>query len=148
VTAVVALAAAPLLALPATPAQAASTCTSAHAWVRPSSTASATAQFPEAGGSRNCVLGTWMASQQSQAVYVLQYSLWRCGGYLPLSGVDGYFGKQTKDALIKAQTAVKATPDGIYGAESAAKLKMAGREISEWGDTYRCHSGSQYTVRG
>jgi peptidoglycan hydrolase-like protein with peptidoglycan-binding domain len=124
-----------------------SSCTGAHEWVRPSSTAEAVARFPEAGGSRTCLMGTWLVGQDNAGVLALQYSLWRCGGYLPLSGVDGRFGDQTKKALIQAQREVGAAADGIYGPESASKLLFAGREVSEWGDGYRCLPGSRYTVR-
>lgn len=68
---------------------------------------------------RTCILR--VARNESDAVRALQVSLRECED-ISLA-VDGFFGQDTKDAVKRVQRRYDLAADGIYGPQTAKKMK-------------------------
>lgn len=81
------------------------------------------------GGSTSCLIGNGLVGCSDCApIWTLQNSLNRCNGQN--IKVDGYWGRQTRNALIAAQKLRKTTADGVYGPKTRDALRHARRNSS------------------
>jgi peptidoglycan hydrolase-like protein with peptidoglycan-binding domain len=120
VAAALALALAVSVAVPAAPAAAATPQCTKGVDHLPDSAAGGLRVPAASNNSRLC----WMSlNNESGGVSALQRGLRYC--YAQDIAIDGNFGPRTRDALRRVQGRVGAQQDGVYGPETARKMKFS-----------------------
>lgn len=79
------------------------------------------ADIPVRSRSDNSIACILSNGDRTGAVIVLQHTLNRCYGNR--LKVDGIYGRRTMDAVWRAQRASGARADGVYGPETAQRIK-------------------------